>query len=119
MKAIVKKLPGDANQSSRSCFKFDFVRDDGTPVLRSARYKSKDSAYKGVRAVQRNCKRDNRYITKEAADGKHSFKIKSANGLAIVDSEIFASEQEMRETINFIKSSVPDCEIDFRNQSSQ
>lgn len=118
MKAIVTKIPDDENQSNRSLFKFEFVAGDGTTVLRSARYKSKDSAYKGVRAVKKNCERENRYIFKDVADGNHSFKIKSANGVAIVDSENFPSEQEMREAISFIKSAVPGCEIDFRTQSS-
>ncbi len=110
MKAIVKKIQGEQGAS----FKFAFIRDDGSALLRSARYRSKHSAYKGVRAVQKNCQSDNRYLVSETPDGKHSFKIKSANGAPVVDSIDFSSEQEMQDAMNLIKLHVPGCEIAFQ-----
>lgn len=109
MKAIVKKKQGESEAS----FSFVFVHDDGSALLQSARYKSKDSAYKGVRAIQHNCMSEIRYKFSQAPDGKYSFKIKSANGVAVADSVNFSSEQEMREIVSLIKTHVPSCEIAF------
>lgn len=114
MKAIVNKLPSDSNESGNPAFNFIIVRDDGTEVMRSSRYKSKDSAYKGVRAVKKNCNDNNRYTFRTAPDGKHSFEIKAANGIPVVGSVGFSSEHEMLENVKSIKTQIPDCEIDFK-----
>lgn len=114
MKAIVKKFQTPPGESERSAFSFAFVQEDGSPLLCSSRYRSKDSAYKGIRAVKKNCKTDHRYIINRQPDGLHSFQIKSGNGVAIVDSVKFSSEQEMQETVKLIKQNLPDCEVDFQ-----
>lgn len=113
MKAIVKKISCESGQPGCAVFNFIIAREDGTELLRSTRYKSKDSAYKGVRAVKKNCSNDNRYAIRKTPDGRHSFKIKAANGVAVVDSIDFSSEQEMLESVKLLKNSIPDCEIEF------
>jgi len=65
-------------------------------------------------AVKKNCINDNRYAIKKTPDGKHSFKIKAANGVPVVDSVDFATEQEMLETVRLIKARIPECETEFR-----
>ena len=114
MKAIVKKISGEPGQVNFPVFNFVIARDNGSELLRSTRYKSKDSAYKGIRAVKKNCINDNRYAIKKTPDGKHSFKIKSANGVPVVGSVDFATEQEMLETVRLIKARIPECETEFR-----
>ncbi len=114
MKAIVKKTQLDQGETQSPAFSFVFVQEDGSPLLRSNPYRSKDSAYKGIRAVKKNCKTDHRYIINKGNEGQHSFQIKSGNGVAIVDSVRFSSEQEMQETVKRIKQHLPECEIDFQ-----
>lgn len=117
MKAVVRKFQSEPGQSKNSAFSFSFVHEDGSPLLRSNPYRSKDSAYKGVRAVKKNCTSDQRYIIHRDTNGQHSFQIKSANGIVIVDSVRFSSELEMMDTVNQIKLYIPDCEIDFHYAS--
>lgn len=118
MKAIVKKNHSESEGQGGVFYSFAFVHEDGSAILRSGPYRSKDSAYKGVRAVKKNCLISKRYIVDRSADGKHSFKIKSGNGVAIVDSASFSTEEQMQEILTFIKTHMPDCEVEFQKSPS-
>lgn len=117
MKVIVNKIPNEPGQQPASSYSFVFVLEDGSTLLSSSRYKSKDSAYKGVRAVQKNCNNSKRYAITTSPNGRLSFDIKSGNGLAIARSMNFTSEKEMQEVVNYIQNTLPDCEIDFQKKS--
>lgn len=117
MKAIViKNQPRAEQEDGGSAFSISFVDEEGSLILRGNRYKTKESAYKGVRAVQKNCIHDRRYIINRSFDGRYSFQIKSANGSVVVDSEIHPSKEAMQEVIDRLKAHVPDCNIEFLKQ---
>lgn len=108
MKALLKK------SSAAEPFSFSFVGDGEKMVLKSENYKAKDSASKGIKAVKKNCGNDKRYVLKESVNGKYFFNIKSANGQVVATSAMYSSEQERTDAINFVKSQVPDCDVEER-----
>lgn len=115
MKVVVKKNQSVLTYNKGGpAFCFSCVGDDGSTLLRSDFYKSKDSALKGIRAVKKNCTNDKRYIVKKGQSGMYFFNIKSANGLVIVSSSMFPSEQEMRNAIDLVRGGLPDCDTEFQ-----
>lgn len=106
MKALLKK------SAAAEPFSFSFVNDDGKMVLRSENYKAKDSASKGINSVKKNCTEDKRYILKESSNGMFFFNVKSANGQVVATSAMFATEQERKDAISNIKSTLPGCEVE-------
>lgn len=115
MKVVVKKNTSVLTLSKGGpVFSFACLKEDGSTVLRSDLYKSKDSAMKGIRAVKKSCTNEKRYLIKKSTNGMFFFNIKSANGLIIVCSAMFNSEQEMQDAMDLVKDSMPDCDTEFQ-----
>lgn len=102
MKALIKK------NGAENSYSFTFVSDDGTVVLKSEKYKAKDSADKGVRAVIKNCTNDKRIILETAVDGRHYYSIKSGNGLIVATSVMYSTEQERAASLSQLRSQAID-----------
>ncbi|MFW5845825.1 MAG: YegP family protein [Planctomycetota bacterium] len=70
-------------------FVFSLVGADQEVVLTSEGYERKSSALKGIRAVQRNCLRPERYRALSSADRGSYFVLRSTNNKIIGISRMF------------------------------
>lgn len=81
----------ELSKSSDGQFLFVLKADNAETLLTSELYHAKGSAENGIASVQSNCKTDERYEKKLAANGKHYFNLKAANHQIIGTSQMYAS----------------------------
>lgn len=72
-------------------YAFVLKAGNGEVILRSEKYKGKESALKGIASVQKNSQLAERYERKDAADGRTFFNLKAANHQVIGTSQMYKS----------------------------
>lgn len=94
---------------SRSGDQFRFVlkAGNGETILTSERYQTKSGAVNGIESVKQNSPHDNRYIRKNASDGRPMFNLTAANGQVIGTSETYSSAQARETGISSVKTNGP------------
>lgn len=106
MKVILRK------SEAESPFSFIFTDKDGNTLIKSENYKQKTSATNGVESVRKNCLVDERYEFKKAKNGKFFFNIKATNGQIVGTSGFFASEDERKSAITYLKRYAPKAKLE-------
>lgn len=107
-------MPGtfELKKSSDDQFMFNLKAGNGEVILTSERYKAKASAENGIRSVQENAPKDERYDRLESSSGKPYFNLKAGNGEIIGTSQMYSSESSRDGGIDSVKSNAPDATID-------
>ncbi|MFK8105367.1 MAG: DUF1508 domain-containing protein, partial [Saprospiraceae bacterium] len=83
---------------------FNFLTDDGEPVLKSQGYQTKEACANGKDSVLKNASDDANYERKVDEEGNHFFNLKAANGQVIGTSVTFASEAELNSAVALMKT---------------
>ncbi|MEZ4826111.1 MAG: YegP family protein [Bacteroidia bacterium] len=84
---------------------------NGQVILTSEGYSNKSGAQNGIESVKKNAGDDNRYERKVAANGKHHFNLKAANGQVIGSSQMYASKDSMENGIESVKKNAADGSV--------
>lgn len=106
MKVILKK------SEAASPFSFVFTGKDDKTLLKSESYKQKTSAKNGIESVRKNCLEDSRYEFKTAKNGKFFFNIKATNGQIVATSAFFATEDDRKSAITYVKKYAPKAKVE-------
>lgn len=106
MKILLKKSDAD------SPFSFTFTDKDDKMLLKSESYKQKTSCTNGIESVRKNCPEDARYELKTAKNGKFFFNLKSTNGQIVGTSAFFASEDDRKNAITYLKKYAPKAKVE-------
>ncbi len=86
-------MPGwfEVSRNDAGRFTFTLKAPNGEVILRSELYTTRASALNGVRSVTRNCRLDERYERKVAADGRPYFTLKARNHQVVATSQLYKS----------------------------
>lgn len=93
-------------------FYFRLCARNAEIILRSEGYTAKASCTQGVRSVQENAPKDERYERKRSADGQHYFLLTAPNGEVIGVSERYTTERRRDEGIEAVKKTAPDSPVE-------
>lgn len=94
-------------KSERSgIFYFRVRLEDGSVVLTSEGYKSKNSSKDAIHSLIMNAPEENRYVVNIASNDKFYFNIKAANGKILATSRIYDSEEKMEAHMRTMRNSV-------------
>jgi uncharacterized protein YegP (UPF0339 family) len=83
---------------------FRLKAKNGQIILSSQGYSSKSSCENGIESVRKNSSNDDRFERKEAANGKHHFNLKAANGQIIGSSQMYKSKDGMENGIKSVQN---------------
>lgn len=84
---------------------------NGEIILASQAYKEKANCLKGVESVKANAAGEQHYERKTAADGRHFFNLKAANGQVIGTSQMYASASALENGISSVTANAPGAGI--------
>ncbi|MBK8508268.1 MAG: YegP family protein [Candidatus Competibacteraceae bacterium] len=101
----------ELSKSSDGQFRFVLKAGNGESILSSELYKTKRSAQDGIASVQNNAALDQRYIKKDAANGKFYFVLAAANHQVIGTSQMYAAEKSRQVGIDSVKQNGSTTEI--------
>lgn len=91
-------------QSNKSGeFYFRLKAKNGDIILGSEGYKTKSSCKNGIESVRKNSMEQKRFISKTAKNGKFHFNLKARNGQIIGTSQMYTSENGMKNGMNSVK----------------
>ena len=99
-------------KKSRGQFMFNLKASNGKTVLTSERYKTKASAVNGIKSVKKNAKKVSAFEERKAKNGSPYFVQKAGNGEVIGRSEMYASNQGMRNGIASVRKNAPGAKTD-------
>lgn len=97
----------ELKKTSDDQFMFNLKAGNGEIILTSERYKAKASAENGIRSVQENSPKDERYDRLESKSGQPYFNLKAGNGEIIGTSEMYSSESARDNGIESVKTNGP------------
>ncbi len=90
---------------------FRLINGEGEVLLSSEGYTQKDNLLNGIESVKKNIALPDKYEMKTAANGKHYFNLKAANG-QIISSSAKWDSPEIRDTwMKKMKSEVPGAQV--------
>lgn len=92
-------------------FYFRLKARNGQVILSSEGYSNKSGAQNGIESVKKNAGDDNRFERKVAANGKHHFNLKAANGQIIGSSQMYASKDSMENGIESVRKNAAEGEV--------
>ena len=90
-------------QGKNDKFYFRLTARNGQSILSSQGYASKASCKNGIESVKTNGTSDDRFETKEAANGKFYFNLLAANKQAIGKSQMYASKKTCQGGVDAVK----------------
>lgn len=91
-------------KSSDGQYRFVLKAGNAETILTSELYKGKSSARKGIKSVQANCAKDERYERKVSSNGKQFFNLKAGNHQVIGTSQMYGSEASRETGIASVKA---------------
>ena len=90
---------------------FRLINEEGNVLLSSEGYTKKENLLNGIESVKKNISLTDKYEMKTAANGKHYFNLKAANGQVISTSALWDSP-DLRETwMKKMKTEVPQAKV--------
>jgi len=84
---------------------------NGQIILSSQGYADKAGATNGIDSVKKNCSDANCFETKETANGKIHFSLKSTNGQVIGSSQMYADMGGANNGIESVKKNAPSADV--------
>jgi len=90
---------------------FRLKAKNGQIILSSEGYKQKSGAKNGIESVMKNAPMDERFIRKEASNGKHYFSLVAGNNQPIGKSQMYASKDGMEKGIDSVQNNSKGAEI--------
>ncbi len=102
----------EIKKTSDDQFMFNLKAGNGEIILTSERYTAKASAENGIRSVQENSQKDERFDRLESKSGQPYFNLKAGNGEIIGTSEMYSSEAARDNGIASVKTNGPTTTID-------
>ena len=90
------------NDDENKRYYFSLIAEDGSVVIRSEAYNSKQARDNGVKSVQKNAADKSRYEKLEAKDGRYYFNLKASNGQVIATSKLWDREIDRDGDIDFV-----------------
>ncbi len=81
---------------------FQFITNEGTPILNSQGYKDKESRTTGIQSVKNNAGNPDRYERRTTKSGKFFFILKAGNNQEIGRSPEYDTEEAREEAINLL-----------------
>lgn len=88
-------------------FYFRLKSRNGQVILQSQAYEAKSSAENGASSVAKHCRDAACYESKQTANGKWHFNLKSSNGQIIGSSQMYASQSTMKAGMEAIQRVAP------------
>jgi uncharacterized protein YegP (UPF0339 family) len=101
----------EISQSDNGEFAVVLKAANAQVVLRSQQYASKDTARKGIAAVQENSPQDARYELATAGDGRFYFNLKAGNHQVIGTSQMYTAEAHRNAGIASVKENGPTVDV--------
>ncbi|HOP41977.1 MAG TPA: YegP family protein [Flavobacteriales bacterium] len=92
-------------------YRFNLVAGNGQVILSSEGYVQKASCMNGIESVRKHAGDDGRYERTIAANGKHHFNLKAANGQVIGTSQLYADKDGMENGIRSVATHAPDAAV--------
>jgi len=93
-------------------FQFNLVADNGLTILTSQGYSAKANCLNGIESVRNNASSEASYESKDAANGKKYFVLKSSNGQVIGTSQMYADAAGCNTGIASVKQNAPSASIE-------
>ncbi len=94
----------ELSKNDKGQYGFVLKAGNSETILRSEQYESRASAENGIASVQKNAPLDERYDSKEAANGKPYFNLKAGNHQIIGTSQMYASAASRDNGIASVKT---------------
>lgn len=93
-------------------FQFNLLADNNQTILTSQGYSAKANCLNGIESVRTNASSDASYESKDAANGKKYFVLKSSNGQVIGTSQMYADSSGCNAGIASVKRNAPDASVE-------
>lgn len=90
---------------------FHLKAANGEIILSSEGYTRKPSCNKGIKAVKRNSRDEQRFDRRRAVDGSHYFILKAANSRIIGTSEMYTTKAAMENGIASVQQHADESDI--------
>lgn len=100
------------SQRKNDEYQFNLKADNGQVILSSEGYSSKAACENGINSVKTNSQDDNRFESKESANGKYYFNLKASNGQVVGSSQMYESEASRDNGIDSVKRNAPEASIE-------
>jgi len=94
----------ELSKSKDGQYHFVLKAGNAETILSSELYRGRSSARKGIKSVQANCAKDERYARKASSNGKPFFNLKAGNHQVIGTSEMYNSESSRENGIASVKA---------------
>ena len=103
----------DLKKTESGKFMFNLKAGNGEVILTSEQYSSKANAKNGVESVRKNSADEGNFEARTSSNDKPYFVLKSGdNGQVIGNSEMYSSEDAMKNGIASVMKNAPDAELD-------
>lgn len=102
----------ELKKTSDDQYMFNLKAGNGEIILTSERYKAKASAENGIRSVQENSPKDERYERLTSKSDQPYFTLKAGNGEVIGRSEMYSSKSACENGIESVKKNGQTTTID-------
>ena len=96
---------------SNELYHFILISGNGTTILTSQGYKSKQSTKVGISSVIENIVLADRFVHHSKKNGQVYFQLKAANGEVIADSQVYDDQASMETDIESLMKDVPKASI--------
>ena len=93
-------------------FQFNLVADNSQVILTSQGYSAKANCLTGIESVRNNASSDASYESKDAADGKKYFVLKSTNGQVVGTSQMYVDAAGCNTGIASVKQNAPGASVE-------
>jgi uncharacterized protein YegP (UPF0339 family) len=90
------------NDEENGRYYFSLLAEDGSSVLRSEIYNSKQARDNGIESVRKNAADRSKYEKLESEDGRFYFNLKAGNGQVIATSKLWDREVDRDSDIDFV-----------------
>lgn len=92
-------------------FRFRLKAGNGQTILSSEGYKEKTSCTNGIASVKKNCADPKRFVKKQTAAGRFTFRLTATNGQVIGASQAYKSESGCNNGMKSVAKSAPGAPV--------
>ncbi|MDR3061496.1 MAG: YegP family protein [Dysgonamonadaceae bacterium] len=93
-------------------FHFNLKAGNGLVILTSEGYSSKNACLKGIESVRRNSMDKSNFEELTSQNGKFYFNLRTTNGQIIGSSQMYETENSVKNGIISVEMNAPDADIE-------